>query len=163
MDYIKSIGEVTYENEYTDDITSAYVDTESRLMVKEQEKERLMALLEKAESMEDIISIESRLTDVIESIESSQAQLKSYDSIVDYSRINLSISEKDSGRNAPQGTSFSDRAKSNFTQSIDILISAFEGIVLFAAKIWAPALVTAAVLCVIIFIIKRFIKNKRIK
>ena len=47
-----------------DDVTLRYVDVDSHKKALETEQERLLALLEKAENVEDIITIENRLSDV---------------------------------------------------------------------------------------------------
>ena len=57
------------------------------------EQERLLQLLEQAESIEDIITIEQRLSDVRYQLESMESQLRSYDNQVDYSTVYLYIDE----------------------------------------------------------------------
>ena len=52
-----------------------------------------MELLEIAESVDDIITIESRLSQVRYEIESMEAQLRSYDNLVDYSTVYMNIEE----------------------------------------------------------------------
>ena len=59
----------------------------------EAEQESLLALLEKAETVEDITYLTQRLTEVRYSIESMERQLRVYDNQVDYSTINLDIHE----------------------------------------------------------------------
>ena len=53
----------------------------------------MMALLEQATSIEDIITIESRLSEVRYQIESMESQLRTFDNQVDYSTVSISISE----------------------------------------------------------------------
>ena len=52
-----------------------------------------MALLEKAESIEDITYLTQRLTDVRYDIESMERQLRVYDNQVDYATVHLNVSE----------------------------------------------------------------------
>ena len=47
---------MTYKNESVDDVTLRYVDVDSHKKALETEQERLLALLEKAENVEDIIA-----------------------------------------------------------------------------------------------------------
>ena len=49
--------------EYTDDVTEAYYDVEGRLKTQQTKLSRLQELLERAETMEDIITIESAISD----------------------------------------------------------------------------------------------------
>ena len=155
MEYVKGIGKVINENESTEDVTGEYVDTQSRLRVKEQEKERLMMLLEEADSMEDIIKIEARLTEVIEAIESQQARLNTFDRLIEYSTININITESDGGKMTPRGVSFTDRAGYNFKESVNALINALQGFALLIIRVWAPLAVLAAAAAVVFVIYKR--------
>ena len=160
MSYIETLGTVTNQSETVNDITNNYVDAQSRLEVKEQEKERLTELLDSAENIGDIISIESRLTEVISDIESYQAQLNSYDDVVDYSSINISITEKNDESIIPAKTDFVDKAAYNFKNSARTLFSGFEGIVLLVIKLWAPlAVVLVVAVATVVFIKTK--KNKK--
>lgn len=93
VENVKESANVTYISEYTDDITLKYVDTESRKLALETERDRLLELLEKAETVEDIISIESRISEVRYELESYTSQLRTYDNQVDYSTVHISVNE----------------------------------------------------------------------
>ena len=90
---VKDTANVTYISESTDDITLKYVDVESRKIALETERDRLLELLEKAETVEDIITIEGRLSEVRYQLESYASTLRTYDNQVDYSTVHINISE----------------------------------------------------------------------
>ena len=90
---VKESTNVTYISESTEDITLRYVDVESRKIALETERDRLLELLEKAETVEDIITIEGRLSEVRYQLESYTSQLRTFDNQVDYSTVHISISE----------------------------------------------------------------------
>ena len=75
------------------DITLNYVATESRVTALETEEARLLELMEQAETMADLLEIESRLTDVRYELENRASQLRLYANQVDYATIYLSINE----------------------------------------------------------------------
>ena len=95
IENVKASANVTYISESTEDITLRYVDVESRKIALETERDRLLELLEKAETVEDIITIESRLSEVRYQLESYTSQLRTFDNQVDYSTVHISISEVD--------------------------------------------------------------------
>ena len=161
MEYIETLGTVVNQSESVNDITDSYVDTQSRLEVKEQEKVRLTELLNNAENISDIITIEGRLTEVISDIESYQAQLNAYDGDVDYSTINITVWEKSNDSIIPAKTDFTNKAVYNFKDSARTLFSGFEGIVLLIIKLWAPLAVVLAVAGVSVIYIKSK-KNKKL-
>lgn len=140
-------------------LQTAMLILKARLEVKEQEKERLSELLNNADNISDIITIEGRLTEVISDIESYEAQLNAYDDVVDYSTINVNITEKDDDGIIPAKTDFANKAVYNFKDSARTLFSGFEGIVLLIIRLWAPI----AVVAVIAVISVVFIKSKKNK
>lgn len=90
---VSKISNVTSRSENVQDITLQYVDVESHKAALKVEQERLLALLEQAENMEDIIAIEQRLSEVRYQLQTMESQLRTYDNLVDYSTVYLNISE----------------------------------------------------------------------
>lgn len=90
---VSQVSNITSNRETTEDVTLAYVDTQSRIVALETEQARLLELLAKAENMEDLLLIESRLTDVREELERVNSQLRLYDNLVNYGTIHLNITE----------------------------------------------------------------------
>jgi len=84
---------VVSSNESVDDVTLQYVDTESHVKALETEQERLLALLEKAESLKDILTLEERLTSVRYQLERYASQLRTLQNQVSYATIHLSVTE----------------------------------------------------------------------
>ena len=96
--FTSQVGEkanVTSTSESTENVTLTYISTKSRVEALETEQKRLLELLENAESMEDLLTIEERLTDVRWELENYASQLRVLDNKVDYSTVYLSIWEVD--------------------------------------------------------------------
>ena len=96
--FISQVGEeanVTSKSETTENVTLTYVSTQSRVVALETEQQRLLELLENAENMEDLLTIEARLTDVRWELENYASQLRVLDNQVNYSTIYLNIWEVD--------------------------------------------------------------------
>lgn len=90
---VSEISNVISRNESVLDVTLQYVDLESHKKVLLAEQSRLLELLEQAETIEDIISLESRLSEVRYQIESMESQLRTMDNQVSYSTVELYIDE----------------------------------------------------------------------
>ncbi len=90
---LSGLGNVPYCSTTAENISANYYDTESRLATYRIEEERLLSMLELAETVEDMITIESRLSEVRYSIESLTSTLLGWDSLINYSTISLSIYE----------------------------------------------------------------------
>lgn len=90
---IHALGNITYRSENVQDVTLQYSDVESRKKSLTIEQERLWTLLEKADTMDGIIALEERLSEIRYQLESLESQLRTYDNQVDYSTIYLNIRE----------------------------------------------------------------------
>lgn len=90
---VDSRTNITYKSKNVEDVTLTYTDIMARQEALESEKVALENLMEKAETMEDILTIQSELTDVQYQIDSIKSQLRVYDNKIDYGTINISIKE----------------------------------------------------------------------
>lgn len=93
VEHVSGVSNITSNRETTDDVTLAYVATESRIIALETEQTRLLELLAKAQDMSDLLMIESRLTEVRAELEQVKSQLRVYDNLVNYGTVYLNISE----------------------------------------------------------------------
>ncbi len=93
LDDASQFGNVTDSSTSVDNITMNYYDTEARLKSYEAQYDRLLELLEIAESLEDILTIENQLSYVRYEMERLTTTLKGYDLDVDYSTINITVQE----------------------------------------------------------------------
>ena len=95
-EFVATVSEnsnIVSSTESVDDVTLQYVDTESHVKALETEQERLLALLEKAETLKDILTLEERLTKVRYELERYASYLRTLDNQVTYATIHLSITE----------------------------------------------------------------------
>ena len=90
---VAGIANVVSNSLSREDITLTYVATESKVNALKTEEARLLELLSQAETMSDLLEIESRLSDVRYELERYASQLRLYDNQVDYATIYLYISE----------------------------------------------------------------------
>jgi Domain of unknown function (DUF4349) len=89
---------VYVDSEYSNsqDVTEYYTDLGSRLTNKQAEEKQYLEILDKAETVTDILAVTQYLSSVRYEIESLQGQLKVYDSQIDYSTITVYLSEDES-------------------------------------------------------------------
>jgi len=167
-EFLSAVSEesnVISRNERVTDITLHYVDLESHKKALMAEQERLLELMEQAETIEDIITLESRLSEVRYQIESMEAQLRTYDNQVAYSTVNLNI--KEVRKLTPvKEQSIWEKISTGFTES---LYNVGHGLLNFGIGfiIRLPYLILwAVIIFAIVMIIKGIIrakKNKKLK
>lgn len=90
---VKENANVVRQNTTTENVTLTYVGVQSRITALETEQARLLELLAQAENMEDLLLIESRLTDVQSELEEYTSRLRVLDNKIDYSTIHLDLEE----------------------------------------------------------------------
>lgn len=93
VEVISGLGNVTYKSEGVEDVTLQYVDVESHQKALETEQERLLELLEKADNLEDLLTIESRLSEVRYELENYGSQKRILDNQINYSTVHMTITE----------------------------------------------------------------------
>ncbi len=160
-DFLSAMDEnsnVTSKNENVEDVTLQYVDMKSHKEALETEQARLLELLEQAETVEDIITIESRLSEVRYQIESMESQLRTLDNQVSYSTVHLYIEEVKRYTPVKEQTVF-EKITTGFVAS---LYDVGEGIADFFISfiIHIPYIVVWAVVIFVVLIIVRKIRKK---
>ena len=90
---VSEIANVVMKNENTEDVTLSYYDMESHIKALRSEYDTLLGILEKCTELTDVISVQSRITEVLYQIESYQSRLNNYDNLVAYSTVTMYISE----------------------------------------------------------------------
>ena len=154
---------ITNQTVSVEDITLTYVDLESRKSSYETEQKRLLELLEQAESLEDILTIEERLTTIRYQLESMESQLRTYDNLVDYTTIYLDINEV-TAYTEPEPESYGERLLKSFTSGLEEEVEDLGDFVVgFVGAL--PSLIVFVIVVLIIFFIVRAIvkKNKKKK
>ncbi len=153
LDEVGSISNVLRRSENVQDVTLTYVDLESHKKVLEAERDRLIELIDQAEYLEDILTIEKRLTEVRYQLESMEAQLRTYDNKIDYSTIDLYIEEVLELTPVEEET-IGQRISGGFVESLDDIGTGFLEFVIWFIVSIPYFIVWAIVIVVIIFIIK---------
>ena len=149
---------MTYKNTNADNISESYYDTEARLETARIKLDRLQELLAKATTMEDIITIESAISETEWSIEELSGTLRHYDAQVDYSTIDVELREvyKLSGQDEA-ATSFGGRLGQSFVNGLKAVGETLEDFAVWLAYSWVWLVVLAAAIVVVV----RLIRAKR--
>lgn len=146
---LTQVGELCHvvrKEESGDNISEEYYDVESRLVTQQTKLERLQTLLSQAETMEDIITIESAISDTELTIEQLTGTLRRYDSLVDYSTVNITLEEVYKLSNAEEPpTSFASRLGKAFAAGWNGFVDVLEALVMILAYAWVPVLLLLAV------------------
>lgn len=162
INIVKEKGNVTHMSEQTTDVTLQYVDIESRLKALKIEQETLMNLLENATKMEDIIAIQSQLTDVRYQIESNESQIRTFDNLVNYSTVRIEVNEVE--RETPVETrTFAGEVKAKLSNNLYALKEGFKNFLIELIASLPYIIVYGLVLFIFILIGRKIYKKNKTK
>ena len=159
---MKKIGEnatVTYENIRANDVTDSYNDNERQIKVLETEQERLLELLKKAESLDDILEIESRLTIIRYELSTYEQRIEDYDDSVSYSTLSLNVNEVER-ETVAKDDSFFTKVSEGFMTSISDIGNGFTTLAVGFLSITPYLVLIAVISLVAYFVVKAIIKRK---
>ncbi|MBQ7796927.1 MAG: DUF4349 domain-containing protein [Lachnospiraceae bacterium] len=149
---VESSGNVTNKSETTTDVTLKYSDLESKKKSLTIEQERIFELLEKADTLESIIALEERLSEIRYELESMESRLRLYDNQVEYSTIHIDIEEV-KVYTPMEPESIGQRIEKGLSRNIENMkessVDMFVWIV-SSSPIWIPVLAIALVVLLII-------------
>ena len=165
-DFVTSVGEVSNiisSESDMDDITLTYVATESRMKALETEHSRLLELMEKAENLADLLTVEQRLTEVTAELEQVTSTLRLYDNQVDYATIHLNISEVREYTVVEEPETVWERISTGFMESLESVGDFFVELFVFFAANLPVLLIWAVVITGVIVLIRIGVKRKKKK
>jgi len=93
LNNVKTLGKTKYESKSGEDITDQYRDNAAALNSLKTVRDRYAALLEKAESVDDILKVEKELERLNLTIEKLEGRIKYAEQSVAYSIITVSLRE----------------------------------------------------------------------
>lgn len=151
---------VTSRNVSSDDITLQYVDAESYVKALEIERDRLLELLEQADNIDTMLTIESKLTEIKYQMENYQSRLRLMNNQVSFSTVNIYLEEvMDFTEITNIKLGYWSRLSASFGHSFDKLIGFLEQLSLWLADNFAGL----AVVAIIVILAVRTSRKRREK
>lgn len=145
------------KNESVNDVTLEYTDVEAHRNSLRVEQERLDELLGEADSIETIVALESRLTEVRYELESYESRLRNIDNRVDYSTVYLSVQEvKDYTPVVIEEKPFLQRLAEGFAEGCDDALEGLKDFIIGFATV-LPGLVIFVIILAIVAVILFFV------
>jgi hypothetical protein len=83
--------DITYENRSGQDVTSQYVDLQSRLKAKQEAEKNLLKIMDTATNAEDVLAIYMQVQNIQTEIESLKGQIQYYDESVALSAVSIRL------------------------------------------------------------------------
>lgn len=160
-DFINSLddlGQVMSRNTSAQNITKTYNDNEAVIQALTYEKERLLDMMDKAETIEDMIAIEQRLGDVETQLNQANTDKSNMDMDIDYSTVTVTVEEVKAYSDLDRAKdSFGSRLIRAFRLSWTGFVSFMQNFLLFLIR----ALPFLIVIAVVTFLIVTLIRHRK--
>jgi Domain of unknown function (DUF4349) len=147
--------DVDSENVSGVDVTSEYVDLQSRLTAKQAAEKKLLEILDKAEKTEDVLAVYTQLQMIQTEIESLKGQIKYYEQSASLSSISIRLIAEAGTQPIAIGPW---RPEGAAKQAVEDLVYFFQNFVEFLIRLVIfilPALILIAIPLFILFIAGR--------
>ncbi len=157
MEGLNDYGKVVDKNSSVENISQQYNDTTTKIASLKIQEERLLNMLEKAVTIEEMLNIEDRLEEVRYEINRLETDVRHMDMDVAYSYVNVTLAEVleyTPDETPAKKNTFFDRLKNTFADSAEGFLDFCEG-VLFAVIILAPYIIIISIVLMIICKVKK--------
>ena len=161
-DFINSLsgdGKIMSRSVNAENISQVYANKETYKKSLEKEQERLLEMMDKAQTIEEMITVESRLSEVERQLNVYRTDLAQMDKDVEFSTVYIELQEVKRYTEEVSSTTFGEELKYAFEDAINSFKNFCEGIILFVVRNF-PYLI---ILAVIIVLIVRAIGRSRAK
>ena len=119
INLVGDFGKIRRKNIYTSDVTDQYYDLETRLLTKRELLKKLQGYLKNASNMDEILKIETKISDVTSELEVMQGQMNRLSKQISFSTI--TINAKLPPNHTEEGFVFPD-AKEGFRDFVSNLV-----------------------------------------
>ncbi len=162
--FCTSVGELCQVNSISrsaEDVSERYYDLEARLVTQQTKLARLQELLKQAEDMEDIITLESAISETELTIENLTGSLRKYDSLVGYATINITLAEVYKLSEVEQpAIGFGAKLAEAFRSGSKRFANGFQNFLLSVARGWIGWLIFLIIVAAVVLIVLK-IRNRR--
>ncbi len=158
---LESIGRTTDRYETASDMTTQYTDTALRLQTQQDKMTRLQELLLKAETVEDLLAIETEIANTQYEIDWLQSSLLGIDRQVEYATVSVYLQEQTPvDTAAAQDLTIGERLLSGLKASLAWLGRFFENMLVFLVAA-APVLIPLTILYIAARIVVKHRKSNK--
>ena len=143
-------GKVMNRSVNAENISRVYANKETYKKALEKEQERLLAMMDRAETIEDMITVESRLSEVERQLNIYNTDLAEMDKDVEFSTVYIELQEVKRYTEETDSTTFAEELKYAFEDAVSSFRNFCEGIVLFVVRNFPYLIILAVILALVI-------------
>lgn len=159
---IGNMANITNNSESAEDVTLPYIETESRIASLEIQRDKLLEWMEDAETVDELIKLEERLSEVRYQLEYYGGILRNYDNLVEFSTITLDIREVER-MTIVEPETVGDRIGKGLSDNFYEIAEGFKNFIVWFVTSLPYLLIWAVIIVVVVLVIRVIIKKAKVK
>lgn len=166
LDTLEGTGKIISKSSYVENISRQYYETGAMIESLEIQQDRLLDMMEQTTSIEDMITIEARLSEVQYQLSLYKNRLASMDADVEYSTITIRVEEvMEYIQEQPvvKTNTFFDRLWNTLVETWEFFLDMLEGLLFFVIRMIPIALVVGVIALIVRLIVRSHKKKKAAK
>lgn len=159
---LDTVGNVTNLTSDAENITAQYSDVETQVKSYDTQEQRLLEIMAQADTVEDMITLESRLSEVRMEKDRLETQLQNWDRRVEYSTVTISLTEVQELTPEPpaEEPTYMEQLGQTFMDSVHWMGRAAKGGVKLLVAVIPVLLPIAVIILAVVLICKAASKRK---
>ncbi len=153
---LEKVGEITFSSREQEDVTEQYQDVQAKIQARTAQRDRLLELIDKAETLSDLLQLEEEFAQVQGELDSLIGRQKLYDSKITYATVSVSLTRSTAAAvtATPYGKRLLNALEDSFSTALGFV--QFLGV----ALVWLlPLILVAAVVLTVVLLATR--KSRR--
>jgi len=157
---VEGMAYVRFSNQWAQDVTDRFYDMVGSYQIRRLEEERILALIDEADTVHELLALEQRLSNVRLSIEMYLSQLNNMAGQIAYSAITVTLIDVSEEPVIITGPTLGERIGGAFGDSVDGTVGAVQNFIVFLAAVVVP-LMMIIVMVVVVYLVVRGRKKRR--
>lgn len=163
---LEGTGKIVSKNSYVENISRQYYETDAYIKSLEIQQERLLDMMEQATTIEDMITIEARLSEVQYQLSMAKNQLSAMDADVEYSTVTVSVREVmeyTPQEPAKKSNTFWNRLQNTLVETWEMFLEMLEFLLFAIIRLIPVLFILAVIVGIVLGIIKMCSKRNKKK
>jgi hypothetical protein len=160
MEDLKNDGQVTDTSVNARNISVKYATHDASRKALEIEQDRLLKMMDKAQTVEEMIAVEKRLTQVERELNDEKTQLSDMDRDVNFSTVYISLQEVFEYSEKVVEYTYGERLKQAFDRAISGFVEFWQELILWIVETF-PFLIMLVIIIVVIVKLARRAQRRR--
>lgn len=163
MKDLEEDGQVTNSSISARNISEQYASHDASRKALEIEQKRLLEMMDRAETVDDMIAVEKRLTQVERELGSEKTQLSAMDRDVDFSTVYISLQEVFEYSETVVEVTYGERLRRAFGRAVSGFVTFWQELLLAVVEAFPFLLMLAAVIIAAVKLIRAASRRRRQK